>query len=113
MTYPSWKDIRSSLEKARGVFKETGSITTILKQVPFITLHEALRIATEERLRERGYRIVGREEAPEDIKATYGPDIIAEKDGRWLLVEVEPIDQLVRRPGPALKLVTRSSSTRW
>ncbi|MEM4447265.1 MAG: hypothetical protein QW328_07100 [Nitrososphaerota archaeon] len=37
------------------------------------------KVAVEEKLRRMGYRIVAREEAPEDIRASGSPDVIAER----------------------------------
>jgi len=55
-----------------------------------------------------GYRIIGWDETPEQVKAAGSPDIIAEKDGEYVLVEVKVLDQLRRysESGAHLILVT-------
>jgi len=93
-------DLLSSLDKrdkeARKIFQKGRSLKMIMKQIKPLSLHEALRIATEVKLEEKGYKIVNYEVAPVDIKAVGKPDIIAEKNGEWFIIEVEPIEQLAR-----------------
>jgi len=59
----------------------------------------------KEKLIKMGYKIIRREEAPDWIKAVGDPDIIAVKDGEYVLVEVKPSDQLKRYSKARARLV--------
>ena len=52
-----------------------------------------------------GYKIISREEAPEWIKRVGSPDIIAVKDGEYILAEVKPSDQLRRYSEAGVKFI--------
>ena len=53
----------SLIEGAREAFKRTGSVIKALETGgPYVTLHEVLRIAAEEKLKRLGYRIVSKED---------------------------------------------------
>jgi hypothetical protein len=74
------------------------------------------RIIAEEKLRRMGYVIRTRDEAPNFIKNVGSPDIIAEKDGFWLLGEVKMLGQLARYEAANVKLVLITSvkkGRRW
>jgi Holliday junction resolvase-like predicted endonuclease len=102
---PSVKDVFEAMGRVREVYNRTGSVGEALKAKGILTLHEALRVIVEEKLKRMGYRIVSRDEAPEFIRRVGSPDVIAEKDGSWLLVEVKPLDQLVRYEEAGVKLI--------
>jgi len=93
---PSFQDLMREEERIRRVFVETKSVSEALKVARYLTPHEVLRICAEEKLKAQGYRITSRDEAPEWIKKVGSPDVIAEKDGEYVLVEVKPLEQLVR-----------------
>jgi Holliday junction resolvase-like predicted endonuclease len=105
MMIPSVKDVFEAMERVREVYRRTGSVGEALKVRGVLTLHEALRVIVEEKLKRMGYRIVGRDKAPEFIRRVGSPDVIAEKDGSWLLVEVKPLDQLVRYEEAGVRLI--------
>jgi Holliday junction resolvase-like predicted endonuclease len=105
MMIPSVKDVFEAMERVREVYRRTGSVEEALKVRGVLTLHEALRVIVEEKLKRMGYRIVGRDKAPEFIRRVGSPDVIAEKDGSWLLVEVKPLDQLVRYEEAGVRLI--------
>jgi Holliday junction resolvase-like predicted endonuclease len=105
MMIPSVKDIFKAMDRVREVYNRTGSVGEALKAKGILTLHEALRVIAEERLKRMGYRIVGRDEAPEFIRRVGSPDVIAERSGSWLLVEVKPLDQLARYEEAGVKLI--------
>jgi Holliday junction resolvase-like predicted endonuclease len=105
MMIPSVKDVFEAMDRVREVYRRTGSVGEALKARGVLTLHEALRVIVEEKLKRMGYRIVGRDEAPEFIRRVGSPDVIAEKDGSWLLVEVKPLDQLVRYEEAGVRLI--------
>jgi len=102
------KELPKLMERVRRVFRETGSVREAMKVRGMLTEHEVLRICAEERLKAMGYRIIRWDEAPEQIKAAGSPDIIAEKNGEYVLVEVKVLDQLRRysESGAHLILVT-------
>lgn len=52
-----------------------------------------------------GYRIYEQEEAPEHIRRVGSPDIIAERNGEWLLGEVKMLGQLARYEEAGTKLI--------
>jgi len=60
------------------------------------TPHGFLEEKAKAKLRRIGYRIIARKHAPKWIKRTGSPDIIAEKNGEYILVEVKPRYQLKR-----------------
>jgi len=105
---PSVGKLWELMEKVRRVFKETGSVEEAMKVGDTLTEHEVLRICAEEKLKAMGYRVFSRDEAPEWIKSVGSPDIIAEKDGEYVLVEVKTLDQLRRysKSGSRIILVT-------
>jgi hypothetical protein len=101
------------VERVREVFRKTGSVDEALKVRGILTPHEILRICAEERLKGMGYRIVeDRDEEPEFIKRAGSPDIVAEKDGSWVVVEVKPLDQLERYKQAGVKLILVTSVRR-
>ncbi len=102
---PSVRNVLEAMDRVREVYSRTGSVEEALKVRGILTLHEALRVIVEEKLKRMGYRIVGRDEAPEFIRRVGSPDVIAEKDGSWLLVEVKPLDQLARYEETGVRLV--------
>ena len=102
---PSVKDIFETINRVREVYNRTGSVEEALKARGILTLHEVLRVIAEEKLKMMGYRIVGRDEAPEFIRSVGSPDVIAGKDGSWLIVEVKPLDQLARYEEAGVRLV--------
>jgi hypothetical protein len=65
MLLPSVKDIFEAIDRVREVYNRTGSVEEALKVRGILTLHEVLRVIVEEKLKRMGYRIVGRDEAPE------------------------------------------------
>uniref|UniRef100_A0A7V3KPP6 Uncharacterized protein n=1 Tax=candidate division WOR-3 bacterium TaxID=2052148 RepID=A0A7V3KPP6_UNCW3 len=87
------------------VFIKTGSFEEALKTARYSTPERVLTIIAEERLRRMGYTIRSRDEAPHFIKNVGSPDIIAEKDGFWLLGEVKMLGQLARYETANVKLV--------
>jgi Holliday junction resolvase-like predicted endonuclease len=105
MMIPSVKDIFKAMDRVREVYNRTGSVGEALKARGILTPHEVLRVIVEEKLKRMGYRIVGRDEAPEFIRRVGSPDVIAERDGSWLLVEVKPLDQLARYEEAGVRLV--------
>ena len=56
-------------------------------------------------MKRMGYKIISREEAPEWIKRVGSPDIIAVKNGEYILAEVKPSDQLRRYSEAGVKLI--------
>ena len=60
------------------------------------TPHEVLKTCVEERLKSLGYKVLRHDEAPKWIRDVGSPDIVAEKNGEYVLVEVKPSDQLKR-----------------
>jgi Holliday junction resolvase-like predicted endonuclease len=102
---PSVKDVFEAIDRVREVYNRTGSVGEALKVRGILTLHEVLRVIVEERLKRMGYRIVGWDEAPEFIRRVGSPDVIAERGGSWLIVEVKPLDQLVRYEEAGVKLI--------
>jgi hypothetical protein len=92
------------MEKVREAYRR-GGVKEALNARGLLTPHEVLRICAEEKLKKAGYRIVNRDEAPDFIKKVGGPDIIAEKNGSWVIVEVKPLDQLARYEQAGVKLV--------
>jgi len=109
---PSVKDVFEAMGRVREVYRRTGSVGEALKARGILTLHEALRVIVEEKLKRMGYRIVSRDEAPEFIRRVGSPDVIAEKDGSWLIVEVKPLDQLVRYEEAGVKLILATNVRR-
>jgi Holliday junction resolvase-like predicted endonuclease len=105
MLLPSVKDIFEAINRVREVYNRTGSVEEALKARGILTLHEVLRVIVEEKLKRMGYRIVGRDEAPEFIRRVGSPDVIAGKGGSWLIVEVKPLDQLTRYEEAGVRLV--------
>jgi len=93
---PSFQNLMREEERIRRVFVKTKSVAEALKVARYLTPHEVLRICAEEKLKAQGYRIISRDEAPEWIKRVGSPDVIAEKNGEYILVEVKPSGQLVR-----------------
>jgi hypothetical protein len=67
--------------------------------------HGFLENKAKSKLEKMGYRIIAREYAPEWIKKTGSPDIIAVKNGEYILAEVKPSDQLKRYSKSKAKLV--------
>jgi len=102
---PSIHEILAEFDKVREAFRKTGSVDKALEAAKHVTPHEVFRVIAEEGLRRRGYRIYGRDEAPEYIRTIGSPDIIAEKDGKWLLAEVKMLGQLARYEAPQAKLI--------
>jgi hypothetical protein len=102
---PSVKDVFEAIDRVREVYNRTGSVGEALKARGILTIHEVLRVIVEEKLKRMGYRIVGRDEAPEFIRRVGSPDVIAERGGLWLIVEVKPLDQLVRYEEAGVKLI--------
>jgi hypothetical protein len=82
-----------------------GGVREALNARGLLTPHEVLRIYAKEKFKKAGYRIVSRAEAPDFIERAGSPSIIAEKNGSWVLVEVKPLDQLVRYEQTGVKLV--------
>ena len=102
---PSVWEIFKDLENVRRFFRETRSIKMVLEAAKYATPELVFQIVAEEKLKEMGYRIYRRDEAPEDIKRVGSPDIIAEKDGKWLLAEVKILGQLTRYEEAKAKLI--------
>ncbi|MEM2014136.1 MAG: hypothetical protein QXJ16_01580 [Desulfurococcaceae archaeon] len=99
-------DVLKAFDRAREVFKRTRSIAKALEAGrPYVTLHEVLRIAAEERLKEMGYRVIHRDHAPDWIKRAGNPDIIAVKNDEYVLVEVKPSSRLRRYSKVKAKLI--------
>jgi hypothetical protein len=92
------------MERVREAYKR-GGVKEALNVRGLLTPHEVLRICAEEKLKKAGYRIVSRDEAPDFIKKVGSPDIIAEKNGSWVLIEVKSLDQLVRYEQAGVKLI--------
>ena len=67
--------------------------------------HGYLEEKAKEKLRRMGYKILFREEAPEWIKRVGSPDIIAVKDGEYILAEVKPSSQLKRYSQAKTRLI--------
>ena len=67
---PSVKDIFKAIDRVSEVYNRTGSVGEALKARGILTIHEVLRVIVEEKLKRRGYRIVGRGEAPEFMVAS-------------------------------------------
>jgi hypothetical protein len=86
-------------------YTKTGSIKEALRVARYLTPETVFRIIAEEKLRRMGYVIQTRDEAPSFIKNVGSPDIIAEKDGFWLLGEVKMLGQLARYEAANVKLV--------
>jgi hypothetical protein len=84
------------MDRVKECFRKTGSVEEALKVRGILPPHEVLRICAEEKLKRMGYKIIKYEEAPEWIKATGSPDIIAVKDNEYILAEVKPGNQLKR-----------------
>ncbi|MEM4888739.1 MAG: hypothetical protein QXJ64_04800, partial [Thermosphaera sp.] len=103
---PSVYDVLKAFDRAREVFKRTRSIVKALEAGrPYVTPHEVLRIAAEERLKEMGYRIIHRDHAPDWIRRAGNPDVVAVKNGEYVLVEVKPSNQLKRYSKVKAKLI--------
>jgi Holliday junction resolvase-like predicted endonuclease len=102
---PSVKDIFKAMDRVREVHNRTGSVGEALKARGILTSHEVIRVIVGEKLKRMGYRIVGRDEAPEFIRRVGSPDVIAERGGSWFIVEVKPLDQLVRYEEVGVKLI--------
>lgn len=99
-------DVLKAFDRAREVFKRARSIAKALEAGrPYVTLHEVLRIAAEERLKEMGYRIIHRDHAPDWIKRAGSPDVVSVKNGEYVLVEVKPSNQLKRYSRAKAKLI--------
>jgi len=96
MKLPSVRDILEEEERVKEIFKRSKSIEKALKNAKFITPERLLHICAEEKLKSLGYKIVRRDEAPDWIKKVGSPDIIAEKDGEFIIVEVKYSGQLER-----------------
>jgi hypothetical protein len=86
-------------------YMKNGSIEEALRVACYLTPETVFRIIAEEKLRRMGYVIRTRDEAPSFIKNVGSPDIIAEKDGFWLLGEVKMLGQLARYEAANVKLV--------
>ena len=99
-----YKTIKELMDRVRVVCSEVG-VEEALRVKGILNDHEVLRICSEEKLKKLGYRIVSRDEAPEFIRRVGSPDIIAEKDSSWVLVEVKMLSQLVRYEEAGVKLV--------
>jgi len=99
--------VRKLFELMRRVRKayKRGGVKEALNVRGLLTPHEVLRICAEEKLKKAGYRIVNRDEAPDFIKKVGSPDIIAEKNGSWILAEVKPLDQLARYEQAGVRLI--------
>ena len=67
--------------------------------------HGYLEKKAENKLKRMGYKVISREEAPEWIKSVGSPDIIAVKDGEYILAEVKPSDQLRRYSEAGVKII--------
>jgi len=91
--------------KVLEAFTKTGSVEEALKAARHLTPENVFRIIAEEKLRRMGYTIRSRDEAPNFIKNVGSPDIIAERDGFWLLGEVKMLEQLARYEVANVKLV--------
>ncbi len=96
MKLPSVRDILREEERVREIFKESKNVEKALKNTKFLPPHEVLRICAEEKLKSLGYKIIKRDEAPDWIKKVGSPDIIAEKDGKFVIAEVKYSRQLER-----------------
>lgn len=97
--------IEREIEKVRKSFLETGSVRKAVEASRFLTPHEILRVLAEEKLKTLGFRIIDYSDVPPEIRRAGSPDIYAEKDGRWVLVEVKPIAQVERYSDIASKVV--------
>jgi len=102
---PSIHNLLEDEERVRKVFKESGSVRKALRSAKYLTTHEVLRICAEEKLKILGYNIVNRSDAPRWIKDVGSPDIIAEKDGEFVLVEVKPSGQFKRYSATKAKFI--------
>lgn len=71
------------------------------RRIPHGYLEEKARA----KLMRMGYRIVDRDQTPDWIKSVGSPDIIAEKDGEYILVEIKPSGQLRRYSKARVKLI--------
>jgi len=96
MKLPSVWDVLGEEERVREIFKRSKDVEKALRSAKFLNPHEVLRICAEEKLKSLGYRIVKRDEAPDWIKKVGSPDIIAEKDGEFVIAEVKYSGQLER-----------------
>ena len=67
--------------------------------------HGYLEEKAKDKLRRMGYKIISREDAPEWIKKVGSPDIIAVKDGEYILAEIKPSRQLKRYSQAKAKLI--------
>jgi len=67
--------------------------------------HGDLEEKAKNKLKRMGYKVISREDAPEWIKRIGSPDIIAVKDGEYILAEVKPSDQLKRYSQAKVKLI--------
>ncbi len=94
-----------AIDRVREVHNRTGSVGEALKARGILTSHEVIRVIVGEKLKRMGYRIVSWDEAPEFIRRVGSPDVIAERGGSWLIVEVKPLDQLVRYEEAGVKLI--------
>jgi Holliday junction resolvase-like predicted endonuclease len=98
------KAVMELMDRVRAACREAG-VKEALRVKGFLTVHEVLRICAEEKLKKLGYRVVSRDEAPEFIRRVGSPDIVAEKNGSWVLVEVKTLDQLARYEEAGAKLI--------
>ena len=102
---PTAHEILETGPKILEAYMKTGSIEEALRVAYYLTPETVFRIIAEEKLRRMSYVIRTRDEAPSFIKNVGGPDIIAEKDGFWLLGEVKMLGQLARYEAANVKLV--------
>ena len=67
--------------------------------------HGVLERLAIDKLKRMGYRIISRDDAPEWIRRVGSPDIIAERGGEHVIVEVKPSVQLWRYSKAKAKLI--------
>ena len=75
-----------------GKLPDVKEVFKIYRETP----HGDLEEKAKSKLRRMGHKIISREDAPEWIKRTGSPDIIAVKDEEYVLAEVKPSHQLWR-----------------
>jgi len=94
-------DVKEVLKK----YGEIPSVKEAFKIYEERMPHGYLEKKAENKLKRMGYKIISREEAPEWIKRVGSPDIIAVKNGEYILAEVKPSDQLRRYSEAGVKLI--------
>ena len=89
------------------VLKKYGEIPSVKEAFKIYEerIHGYLEKKAENKLKRMGYKIISREEAPEWIKRVGSPDIIAVKNGEYILAEVKPSDQLRRYSEAGVKII--------